>query len=930
MKHIRCRNACILVTGVFALGCLQAQAAEKQTPVPAIQDWSSHGVIHRQPLTPDELEAVGRSRDMQQLYRDPRYVASLLRRIESENPTRAAAARTALAPAASAKSTAVAAECNERRDRRNRHPTPNGGCDAPEAEAEYGNVQRDWSYTLGNAAGGRAGVFPAKYSFDIFDAPSCANDFVVYTTNAAASASQASIVSFNQLYQGSCNGPWNNNGAIKAPNVMWAYNTGTGYITETSPVLSYLDGGKQVAYVQRNTSTGDLQLVLLKWQADQGTPTAPVTLTASTSAAAYRGCASGCYYAIPFAGTSNTGNAPTYSAPFVNYSGDILWAGDGNGNLHKFTGVFQGQPAEVTSGGFPKTVEAGLSLSPPTADLNGFVFVGSQSGGGGAGGKLYRIDADNGNIVATSSKLALANTSGLREAPIIDLFTGSVYVYVFNDNTTNYTDPDRCADFESETDGCRAIFRFDRLFGGNTSGTRAWIGRGNSTTRALYRGGFDEEFYTSDDGSGNLYVVGGRPDNTFYATLWKVPINANGALGTPVRGPEFGARDRYVEGAGAQSGTDNPQNLSPVTVIKNPHTGMEYVFASTASYGNDNGCGDGTHAGGACLYMYALNQQVTSANAQETWTLRIAAGSWSWGSYSYRGIADSGNRGSISINGTTVNFSSAGDRSDDRDALRNAINTQVSGYNAANSGTDCTDGYPASTTCDLIITRAAYGDVSDNTLTHNLNNVGQPWQAHTNGAVAGTSIQPVAFNASLNPSAALQVSRGTGGIVVDNVRPDTDAGASQIYFAQVGVPGTPAVPGTKAYWTTTVGNINTNSNNRTYTVTTTSGTRTFTGNGSTTNCPSTGNGTFNVSGTSGSDDAGQLRACLASANLAGFTVSGSGTQVIVTSTTNGSKSSSLVNEQLSNTDTNFVNGTADTAAVPGTGNAIQASQSGLQ
>ncbi|MBL0227573.1 hypothetical protein [Thermomonas sp.] len=47
-------------------------------------DWSSRAVIHRQPLAPDELKRRGRDAELQQRYRDPRYVASVLRRFEAE------------------------------------------------------------------------------------------------------------------------------------------------------------------------------------------------------------------------------------------------------------------------------------------------------------------------------------------------------------------------------------------------------------------------------------------------------------------------------------------------------------------------------------------------------------------------------------------------------------------------------------------------------------------------------------------------------------------------------------------------------------------------------------------------------------------------------------------------------------------------------
>lgn len=914
MKLIRCRDAVVLLSGVLSVGAVQAQAvsaqegAKAESPIPSVQDWSSRSVIYAAAMTPDEFEPAARSAETQSPYRDPRYVASVLRRIEAEAPT--SSQRGGPAPASMAMyATKSSAKCDDRR---------RGQCqDEPAPGGSTQSVLRDWSNVLGGGAdgqGGRAapGVFPAKYNFDIFAAPSCTADFIAYTTNAAgasqtgsaqeqwsgafnaqptngqtitiglagarqrilvastgsntglnfqigastsitaqnlrdainrwagqtgfraegttttvtvvsntagdindasvseslaagnfqlartyigtASAGQPTILAFNQLYNTTCNlGRANTN----APNVMWAYNTGTGYITETSPALSYLDNGKQVAFVQRNGDT--LQLVLLKWQLSQGTAANPVAPTLSASAAAYRACTANCYYVIPFstaAGANNVGGTPTYSSPFVDYVNDILWVGDGNGVLHKFADVFQKpNPREIIGNGFPKVVEAGMKLSSPVFDYNGRVFVGTESGTGTTGGKLHRILASDGTTEATSAKLALDSTTGLRESPIIDLRSGSVYAYVFNDNTTNYTDTAHCEAFNNEIDGCRAIFRFDRLFAGGTSGTRQWIGRGNSTTRTLYAGGFDDAFYNSANGTGSLYITGGRPDNTFYATLWKVPITA-GAIGSPLRGPQIGVRDRYTDGAagtGDGGSNNNLQNLSPVTVIKNPSTGFEYLYASTASWGNAAGCGDGTYAGGACLYMYRLNQLVAGTpGSSETWTFDISR---------------NGNNG-FEVNGNFVittttltsptNFSITGDRTADRLALVAAINavSGTTGYTAATSG-GC--GNTGGTTCIFVVTRTAFGNVAASNVTSTLD-YRNTSNANGADAIAG-GIAPITWNTAVTASAGLavnpgngaapatQVPGGTGGIVIDNVRPTAETGTSQVYFTQGGTTG---------------------------------------------------------------------------------------------------------------------------------------------
>ena len=771
MKHLQYRNAGVLLAGVMSVGAVQAQTvkaqdgANSEAPIPAITDWSSRSVVHRKPKMPDEFaRTAAGDAEMSRLYRDPRYTAQLLRRIESEMPL-PAMQRTALSTATSA---AAAAKCNDRR-RGQCKDTP-----SPSDSQGTGGMLRDWSNVLGGGTNGLAGrgmpgVFPAKYNFNITATPSCTNDFVVYPTNAVGSTSsgteetyissftgdpgqgltqtvtvgataprrvvltshatdntglnfrtagvnndtraanlrdainrwsqqtglraeaagaqvtvysntvgnvpdnamsenlnnfdggsswagangtgtagQPTIIAFNQLYQGvgACNGTWNQNGATKAPNVLWAYNTGNGAVVETSPVLSYFDDGEQAAFIQRTGNT--VELVLLKWQSGQGTAGVPI-VPANLTAAAYQAARSGsatAMHRITLNGTSNVGSTPTYSSPFVDYSDDILWVGDGNGRLHKFTGVFQGTPAEVTTGGFPATLEAGLKMSPPVSSTGG-VYIGSESGVGTVGGKLYRVNPSTGAVAATSAKLARESSTGLRASPIVDAATEQVYAFVYNDNTSVYTDAARCDAFAGETDGCRAVIQFPSNFTADSVGDRRFIGRGNGLNRVLQAGYFDDAFYTSGNGTGSMYIVGGQPGNTFYATLWRIPIVA-GVLGTPVQGHTFGDRDRYQEGAGANSGTDNLQELSPTTVIKNGTN--EYIFVSTATYANAAGCGAGTFTNSACVYMYNLADLNGSAAG--------TGSAWGTGNAPAAALAAPGGTGGIvvdNVSGTTGN-----------------------------------------------------------------------------------------------------------------------------------------------------------------------------------------------------------------------------------------------------------------------------------
>lgn len=421
------------------------------------------------------------------------------------------------------------------------------------------------------------------------------------STAGTGTRGQSTLIAFNQLYNTTCASGRTD---ASAPNVMWAYNTGTGYITETSPVLSYYDNAKQVAFVQRNGNT--LQLVLLKWQEGQGSAAIPAVPTLSASAVAYRSCASNCYYPISFNGTSNTGSTPTFSSPFVDYLGDVLYVGDGNGRLHKFTGVFQGSPAEVTTGGFPATVvnTAGIRLSPPVYDFAGNVFVGSESGAANVGGMLHRVNASTG-AVTSSIKLANDNTTGLRDMPIVDVTTSSVFGFLFNDGSTG--DGVTCTISGSSANACRVVARFSTAFASGASPLeRAYVGRGNSAVSTLYSGTFDDAYYNSSNGTGAMYIVGAAVGDTFVPTLWKIPLSG-GVMGTPIAGAVVGSNDCNTVG----DCLTNNWDWSPVTILKNGSN--EYLYFSMGKKGNAAGCT------GACIYMFNLNNLNGS-------------GSTSWGS----------------------------------------------------------------------------------------------------------------------------------------------------------------------------------------------------------------------------------------------------------------------------------------------------------
>ncbi len=168
-----------------------------------------------------------------------------------------------------------------------------------------------------------------------------ATDYVVFNTGLVGSATQASVVGFDNLYSG-CSGT--------SPQVYWAFNTGGQVLT--SPAIS--TDGKQVAFVQTNTGV-QANLVLLKWAPATGTVGAPATPTAVANSA-YRSCTAPCMTTIFLKDLVGNIADDRTSSVFPDYTDDVIWVGGATGWLYKISGVFIGTPGEVTTGGFPVQV----------------------------------------------------------------------------------------------------------------------------------------------------------------------------------------------------------------------------------------------------------------------------------------------------------------------------------------------------------------------------------------------------------------------------------------------------------------------------------------------------------------------------------------------------------------------------------------------
>ena len=334
----------------------------------------------------------------------------------------------------------------------------------------------------------------------------------------------------------------------------------------TSATLSA--DGSQIAFVQTVSSAANL--VILKWKPANGTIGSPATPT-SESTSNYRSCAAPCMTTITFYGGLNPAANDTNSAPFYDYANDVIYVGDNAGLLHKFTGVFNGIPAEVTASPWPVTVvsssttcRAGangcLTLSSPIYDsVSGKIFVGNGVTDNTfffTGGQLSAVTALSGAVAATSQ---LGHGTGVADAPLVDSAAGRVYAFVGNDGSSN------CGSL-----ACSAVFQFHTDL---SSPTETTVGTGHATSGAitLYSGTFDNTYYfgSQSSPSGNLYVCGNTAGT---AMLFRIPITNN-----------------------AMSGASIPMNTalstanttcSPVTEIFNSPN--DWIFLSVQADGNTN------------------------------------------------------------------------------------------------------------------------------------------------------------------------------------------------------------------------------------------------------------------------------------------------------------------------------------------------------
>jgi hypothetical protein len=438
----------------------------------------------------------------------------------------------------------------------------------------------DWAIPLPAGATVGDGMVPSKFDFDITTPPNCLNDYVVYNTSLVGSSSVPSVVAFDELYstQGSAGGFCNQNG----PSVKWAYNTNlsgdtTGRVV-TSTVLS--GDGTKVAYVEtRSNANGGAILHILEWKPGntstvEGTMTAPATPDQTLAPGApWSSCTAGnsCVVNITFSNAQPDTNSP----PYYDFSigSDTLYIGDDSGVLHKFKGVFNGTPTEVTSAPWPITVSSGHKLTGPIFDTSSRnIFVGDSSG---TTSYVKESGSTTGACGSGTPPCLGAGTlvlgGAIVDAPIVDGTNQTVFTFDGTASTGNAA--------VVQTDTALNIF------------TTANVGAAGTLGIPIHAGDFDNAYFNSSypTVTGNLYVCGKDSGGTDTPELYQIGIDSHAIMNSSPHGSPL---------ALASAGGDE---CSPPTEIYNTATSTDWLFFSVTNNANQTGC-----ASGGCIMSLNL------------------------------------------------------------------------------------------------------------------------------------------------------------------------------------------------------------------------------------------------------------------------------------------------------------------------------------
>lgn len=377
----------------------------------------------------------------------------------------------------------------------------------------------------------------------------------------AGSTAQANIVGFNNLYDGTCpsSAP---SGQPFAPTVKFAYYVDAGNIYG-SPVLS--EDGTKVAFVTYSTSGLRFHVVTLGTTGNNGAaynvPVTPCTVNGVQS------CSTNNAVDTSLSITISSDGVNPFISPFVDYSGDIAYVGDIAGTLHKITGVFRGTPSEITTGGWPFTVQGGDPLSSPVYDYaSQHIFVTSDEG------NLYCIDVSSGMpaLCSPNSKISIGGEGTIWDGPIVDSTAETVFAEGRLGSTPTLT--------QTTT----------------SLGNVVQASMGSSGNAGLFSGDFDNSYYNGNYASGYMYFCGSNSaDET---VLSRIGFNSSGTMNSMNDGNSYPLSFGF--------------GCTPLTEAYNPNQGKDYLFLGVNYSALPSGCGEE-----ACIVSFILGSEFPNAPA---------------------------------------------------------------------------------------------------------------------------------------------------------------------------------------------------------------------------------------------------------------------------------------------------------------------------
>lgn len=392
------------------------------------------------------------------------------------------------------------------------------------------------------------------------------NNFSWGSVISGKNGSQANIVGLNHLYAGSgsplCAG-------YTYPTFTFSYAAGVGQVYN-SPVIS-LDG-KRIAFIESDPSLGSILHVLtLGTGAEHGTCANSGSATPTCAiAAVIPGSTPGSNasdYMLPLDLTG--GLSPRfdyYSSPFVDYSNDVLYVGDGSGYLFSVSPVF-GSGTPALRNGFPVLLNNSRpTLASPVVDVDntGNILIEDIFA------NLYNVTSDG--IVEGYTALGYNETLNNDIGPVIDSTNGVGYI-TSQCNTTPFT-------------GESAVFQF----------TINAIGSPDVLATALL---------SASDCASSLGVPELALDNNYYAKgISSTSPGSNGELLVIYINNLNGSLAQYQFTSGIMNTT------AEYTDTNNGDFGRLFISPPTEFYGNDQ-----TYSMGMVTQSGNTVTVTTSANA---------------------------------------------------------------------------------------------------------------------------------------------------------------------------------------------------------------------------------------------------------------------------------------------------------------------------